>query len=101
MKSELFAQILAIVAQITELTTDQILSKTKTDDLVAARSLFVHYCALLGVPSISIARFMQRSGTHSVNRYLADYNSFRKSSYLFRQMDGRIASALKPHLLHN
>lgn len=31
MKSELFAQILAIVAQITELTTEQILSKTKTN----------------------------------------------------------------------
>ena len=101
MKSELLAQILAIVAQITELSPEQILSKTKTDDLVAARSLFVHYCASLGVPSISIARFMQRSGTHSVSRYLADYNSFSMSSYLFRQMDGRIASALKTHLLHN
>lgn len=101
MKSELFAQILKSVAEITELTTEQILSKTKTDDLVAARSLFVHYCSTLGVPSISIARFMQRSGTHSVSRYLADYNSFSRSSYLFRQMDSRIASALKPHLLRN
>ena len=101
MKSELFAQILSSVAQITELSPEQILSKTKTDDLVAARSLFVHYCASLGVPSISIARYMQRSGTHSVSRYLANYNSFSKSSYLFRQMDGRIASALKPLLLRN
>ena len=91
MKIELFAQILAIVAQITELSPEQILYKTRTDDLVAARSLFVHYCASLGVPSISIARFMQRSGTHSVGRYLADYNSFSKSSYIFRQMDVRIA----------
>lgn len=101
MKSELFAQILASVAQITELTPEQILSKTKTDDLVAARSLFVHYCASLGVPSISIARFLCRANTHSVNRYLANYNSFVKSSYLFRQMDGRIASALAPYLRRN
>lgn len=101
MKSELFAKILAVVAQVTELEPQKILSKTKTEDLVAARSLFVHQCASLGVPSISIARFLQRSGTHSVSRYLANYTSFSRSSYLFRQMDGRISSALKPHLLHD
>ena len=101
MKSELFAQILEIVAQISELSTEQILSKTKTDDLVAARSLFVHYCAMLGVPSISIAHFLGRRNTHCVNRYLDNYSSFIKTSYLFRQMDGRIASALKPYLSRN
>lgn len=98
MKSKIFAQILQIVAEVTELSEEEILSKVKTDDLVAARSLFVHYSAMLGVPSISIARFLRRSNTHSVNRYLSDYQSFIKSSYLFRQMDGRISSALKPYL---
>ena len=98
MKSELFAQILETVSEVTELSSEKILSKVKTDDLVAARSLFVHYCASLGVPSISIARYMGRRNTHCVSRYLADYQSFTKTSYLFRQMDGCISSALMPHL---
>ena len=101
MKSELFAQILSSVSQITELSPEQILSKTKTDDLVEARSLLVHYCFILGLPSISIASFLMRSSTKCVNRYLASYHSFYKSSYCFREMDGRIAALLSPHLSHN
>ena len=94
MKSELFAQILNAVSQITELTPDQILSKTKTDDLVAARSLFVHHCKRRGMPSIEIAQFIQRARTNSVNRYLNDYDSFHKSSQYFREMDDRIGRLL-------
>lgn len=98
MKSEIFAQILSAVSEVTELSSEQILSKTKTDDLVAARSLFVHYAAKLGVPSISISRFLGRKNTHSVSSYLSDYNSFTRSSYLFRKMDSRIATLLAPYL---
>ena len=98
MKSELFAKILDLVAQNTELSPENILSMTKTDDLVAARSLFVHHCAALGIPSVSIAKFMGRTKTNSVNRYLNAYESFHRSSYYFRTLDDRIASALCPDL---
>ena len=101
MKSELFAKILSSVSQVTELSEEQILSKTKTDDLVAARSLFVHYCVRLGLPSISIADFLDRKKTKTVSRYLAAYNSYHKSSYYFREMDSRIATALSPYLSRN
>lgn len=101
MKSELFAKILETVAQVTELSTEQILSKTKTDDLVAARSLFVHHCVGFGVPSISIAGFLGRTGTHCVGRYLADYQHFMRTSYLFREMNSRIVSALESHRERN
>lgn len=97
MKSEIFAQILNSVAKVTELSPEEILSKTKTDDLVAARSLLVHHCAALGLPSISIVKFLNRSKTNSVNRYLSAYNSFYKSSYYFREMDRCIESSLRPH----
>lgn len=94
MKSEIFAQILNIVANVTELTPEQILSKTKTDDLVAARSLFVHFCVARGLPSVSIAAFLGRRKTYSVNRYLNTYDSFYRSSLYFREMNGRIESSL-------
>ena len=98
MKSEIFAKILAVVAEITELEPNQILSKTKTDDLVAARSLFVHQCVKVGIPSVSIAKYMARTKTNSVNRYLSSYESYIKTSYYFREMDCRITSLISPHL---
>lgn len=98
MKSELFAKILAVVADITELEPNQILSKTKTDDLVAARSLFVHQCVKVGIPSVSIAKYMSRTKTNSVNRYLSAYESYLKTSYYFREMDCRITSLIGPQL---
>lgn len=94
MKSEIFAQIIEKVAEVTELTTEQILSKTKTDDLVAARSLFVHFCVMRGLPSVSIAQFMMRKKTNSINRYLASYDVFFRSSLYFREMVCRIESLL-------
>lgn len=90
MKSEMFAEIMGAVAQVTELTPEQILSTTKTDDLVAARSLFVHYCAALGIPSVSIAAYLGRKKVNCVNRYLSSYGIFYKSSYYFREMDHKI-----------
>ena len=77
MKSELFAKILDSVAKVTELSPESIMSKTKTDDLVAARCLFVHHCTVLGLPSISIAAFLDRSKRSCVNRYLSSYESYR------------------------
>lgn len=101
MKSELFAQILNAVVQVTELKPEQILSKTKTDDLVAARSLFVQQCVKCGLPSISIAEFLSRKKPNIVNRYLSSYSSYYKTSYYFREMDSRIASILRPQLSQN
>ena len=101
MKSELFAKVMEAVTEVTELREEQILSKTKTDDLVAARSLFVHHCIGMGIPSISVAQYLGRTGTHCVGRYLVNYQSFMKTSYLFRQMDGRIAVALKSYREQN
>ena len=92
MKSELFAKILSAVAQVTELEPEQILSKTKTEDLVAARSLFVHQCVIFGIPPISIAEFMNRSKTKCITRSMEAYNSYHRTSYLFREMDNKIST---------
>ena len=101
MKSELFANVLDVVAEVTELSKEQILSKCKTDELVAARSLFVHHCIGLGVPSISVARFLGRTGTHCVGRYLVNHQHFMRTSYLFRGMDGRIVDAIRSYRERN
>lgn len=94
MKSELFAKILSSVAEITELSEEQILSKTKTEDLVAARCLFVHFCVAKGLPSISITAFLNRNRTACIGRYLSAYQSFYKQSGYFRDMSNAVNNLL-------
>lgn len=104
MKTEIFDKIVNLVAETTELKKECILSSCKTEDLVVARCLFVHFCATSGMPSISIAEYMNRKKPNSINNYLASYESYYKSSSYFRAMERQIAQKLPetcPELAHN
>ena len=104
MKTEIFDKIVNLVAETTELKKECILSSCKTEDLVAARCLFVHFCAASGIPTISIAEYMKRKKPTCVNNYLASYESFYKSSPFFRSMRNTIAKKLPevcPELSNN
>lgn len=57
MKSELFAKILHEVAEVTELTEEEILSKKKTEELVAARSL-IGSPLIISLPLSLIAAYL-------------------------------------------
>lgn len=94
MKTEIFDKIVELVAETTELKKECILSSRKTEDLVAARCLFVHFCAINGIPSVSIAEYINRKKSNSVNNYLASYDAFYKSSPYFRGMRNSIAKKL-------
>lgn len=104
MKTEIFDKIVNLVAETTELKKECILSSCKTEDLVAARCLFVHFCAASGIPTISIAEYMKRKKPTCISNYLASYESFYKSSPFFRSMRNSIAKKLPevcPELSHN
>lgn len=104
MKTEIFDKIVELVAETTELKKECILSSCKTEDLVAARCLFVHFCAASGIPTISIAGYMKRKKPTCINNYLASYDSFYKSSIYFRVMRNNIAKKLPevcPYLSSN
>lgn len=94
MKTEFFDRIVDLVAKTTELRKECILSSCKTEDLVAARCLFVHFCATSGIPTISIAEYMNRKKPTCINNYLASYDSFYKSSPYFRSLRNTIAKKL-------
>ncbi len=104
MKTEIFDKIVGLVAETTELKKECILSSCKTEDLVAARCLFVHFCATNGIPAVSIAEYINRKKPNSVNNYLASYESYYKSSPYFRAMERKIAKKLPetcPELSNN
>jgi hypothetical protein len=74
MKSELFAKILSVVAETTELSTEIILSQSKTEECVAARALFVHFCCVKGVPTCAIRDYLGRKRNDCITHYHSTYH---------------------------
>lgn len=86
MKSELFAKILDIVAEATELSTDAILSQSKTEECVAARALFVHFCCVKGIPTCIIRDYLGRKRNDCITHADSAYHAFHGSSQYFRDL---------------
>lgn len=86
MKSELFAKILSAVAERTELSSEAILSQNKTEECVAARALFVHFCCAKGVPTCAIRDYLGRKRNDCITHYHSTYHIFHKSSAYFRNL---------------
>lgn len=94
MKSELFAKILNIVAETTELSTEVILSKCKSDECVAARALFVHFCCAKGIPTCIIRDYLGRKRNDCIANAHSAYYAFHKSSLYFRDLADTIERKL-------
>lgn len=94
MKSELFAKILGIVAEATELPTEAILSKCKSEECVAARALFVHFCCIKGIPTCAIRDYLKRKRSDCITHAHSAYYSFHKCSLYFRDLAAMIESKL-------
>lgn len=94
MKSELFAKILSIVADVTELSTKKIISMCKTEECVAARALFVHFCCKYGVPTCAIKDYLGRKRNDCITHANSAYYAFRKSSLYFRDLADMIERKL-------
>lgn len=94
MKSELFAKILSVVAETTELSTEIILSQSKTEECVAARALFVHFCCVKGVPTCAIKDYLGRKRNDCITHANSAYYAFHKSSLYFRDLADMIERKL-------
>lgn len=94
MKSELFAQILAIVAEICEVSTENILSTCKTSDVVEARCILVQECRNYGIPPSTIARLIHRKRIVSVYDCMNNYNDWYQQSYAFRMQCEEVSKKL-------
>lgn len=54
-KSEIFALVLDSVSVVTELSEEDILSKSRREDIAQARMLLVHFCRVMGLYTSQIA----------------------------------------------
>ena len=94
MKSELFAQILAIVAQICEVSSENILSNRKTSDIVEARCILVQECRNYGLQPSTIANLIRRKRIISVYECMNNYNAWYQQSYSFRIQCNEVSKKL-------
>lgn len=84
MKSELFARIVSVVSETTELPIEEILSPNKSEECVAAHALFVHFCCMKGVPTCAIRDYLGRKRNDCISHYNTSYHAFHHSSAYFR-----------------
>ena len=94
MKSEILNKIAKVVADVCEVSVDEIKSTCKRGDIVEARLLFVHYCYAYGFQPASITKFLGRSRKNTVNDCCANYLILRKQSAAFRLMSRQVEQML-------
>lgn len=92
-KSDIFAQILSVTSEVCNVSEDKILSKSKPDDVVEARCIFIYHCNQYGIPASAIANFLNRKTQRFANYYLRNYPTFKKS-YYFRAMSKEVGEKL-------
>lgn len=94
-KTEIFAKILDIVANETELTSEQILSCCRTAETVDARYMLVHLLRREGIYISEIARMMHFS-RRGVEKMLSQFDDrLAQSGPLFQITLKRIANKLR------
>ena len=90
MKSEILNKIAECVAEVCEVSVEEIKSTCKRGDIVEARWLFVHYCYVYGLQPSSITKYLSRRRKNSVNDCCANYLIYRKQSAAFRLISRQI-----------
>lgn len=81
-KSEIFAKILQVVAQETEVSAEQILSSKKDEETVDARYLLVHFLSRQGFSQSSIAKFICKN-IRTVNNIITGFSGRQRNRKMF------------------
>ncbi len=86
MKSNEFGIILNAVADAMELSPTAILSRCRKAELIAARSMFVHFCVKRGLPIGAIADYIGRKKTECVSNYRSTFYTLHHASPYFSDL---------------
>lgn len=94
MKTEILNNVLNVVSEVCEISSEEILSKCKREDIVLARCIFVHYCYGLGIPAVSIALFLHRKCKCIITKYLQHYGVYVRQYFDFRDSCDKVWTKL-------
>ena len=90
MKSKIFETILTQVAEVTEISKETIIGKTKSSDVIEARILVIYYCKSYGLSNQYIKEKLSRKSLFSIANLLNSYYICHKTSYSFRQLSDEV-----------
>lgn len=93
-KTELLKSILNVVSEVCEISSEDILSHSKRNDIVDARCIFVHFCMEYGLPTVTIMHFLNRRRTCVINNYLQNYGIYSRQSFSFRLLCSQVSDKL-------
>lgn len=94
MKTQILNDILDVVSSVCEVSTNEIVSHCKRNEVVDARCIFVYSCSKIGFSADTIARFLERKRVAFVNDALHKYSNFSKLSLSFRLLSRNVAEKL-------
>lgn len=99
-KSEIFALVLSSVSEVTELSSETILSKSHREDIAQARMLLVFFCYEKGLYPSQIAGFVGIS-RRQINRLICNASAVLATCTSSRAQICFFADAIGTKLGHN
>lgn len=93
-KNEIFNVVLSSVSEQSDVPVEDILSSKKTQEIVDARTIAVHCCKVLGMPTCLIQKMFNKKNAYSINSLSTLYDDRFHQSFFFRE----VASASKKHI---
>lgn len=85
MKTQIFNTILQSVAEATELSTEQILSANKKQEIVESRAMVIYFCKRYGLSCCFLQEKLNKKSTYAVRYLYNEYNSMLKQSFSLRE----------------
>lgn len=85
MKTQIFNSVLSCVADATELSTEQILSGNRKQEIVEARSMVIYFCKRYGLSCSFLQEKLNKKSTYAVRYLYNEYNSMLKQSFSLRE----------------
>lgn len=85
MKTQIFNTILQSVAEATELTTEQILSLNKKQEVVEARAIIVYFGRRYGLSCEFLREKLNKKSTYAVRYLEGEFGAMLKQSFSLRE----------------
>ena len=85
MKSKIFGTILECVAEATELSTEQILSSNRKQEIVEARAMVIYFGKRYGLSCCFLQEKLNKKSTYAVRYLEHEFGAMLKQSFSLRE----------------
>lgn len=92
MRVKIFNTIMDVVSEATEVSQEVILSRTKTEDAVEARTIVIYLARKFGLPNSYIQKKFNRKSRESVTHLQELHYILEKSSFAYRETTKEVES---------